>query len=673
MDWLCEIQYLKGVGPKRAELYRKLEIETVYDLLHTAPRTYLNLTRPLPIADCPLNEPCAVVAVVAKKSPAQRVRGGMTLYKIRVTDGSSDMTVTYFNSQYAADKLKEGEQYLFFGKMTGNLLRREMGSPLAEPLEAAGGLYPIYGLTAGLTNRIVQSHVKNALEQALPSLEDPLPERMRTEYQLCHLTYALQNLHFPAGEQELEIARARLAFEELLLFQLGMAKLSEDREEPSGIRPENRDLGAFYAALPFALTGAQRRVIEEIAGDLGSGKRMNRLVQGDVGSGKTMVAAAAAVMLCQNGWQAALMAPTEILAEQHFRSLAPLFEQLGMRAGLLTGSMKKREKDEIKRALAAGEMAFVVGTHALIVEDVAFAKIGLVITDEQHRFGVKQRSRLGSGGEEPPHTLVMSATPIPRTLALMLYGDLDVSVIDELPGGRKAIETYLIDAGKRERAYGFIRRYLDEGRQAYLVCPLVEEGETGLVSVEEYYREAVKGPFAGYRVGLLHGKLPAKEKDRVMRAFSGGELDVLIATTVIEVGVDVPNAVVMLIENAERFGLSQLHQLRGRIGRGEYQSFCILVSDHRAPETRERLKFLCKSTDGFQIAEFDLQQRGPGDFFGSRQSGALRFKVADVFSNMEMLRQAREACQGLLREDPELEGYPLLRRLMERFFNGFVG
>lgn len=668
-DWFCHIQYLKGVGPKRGEAYRKLGVETVYDLLHTYPRTYLDLTNPLPIADCPFDQPCAVVATVVEKLPPQRVSGGLTLYKIKVTDGADILLITYFNSKFSAEQLMLGEPYVFFGKVSGNFLRREMKSPLAERVDRTQRWLPVYSLTAGLSNRMVQANVKTALETFSHSFTEVLPDWMRAKFELCHLSYALQNIHFPQSEENLEIARTRLAFEELFLFQMGLALLSAKKEQNTSLVAADTDLTRFYQALPFDLTPAQRRVIGEALEDMKSGKRMNRLIQGDVGSGKTLAAAGIGVVACQNGWQVALMVPTEILAEQHFHSLSPLMEKLGIPLGLLTGSMGKQEKDRVKEALAQGDLSFVIGTHALIQEDVEFAKIGLVITDEQHRFGVRQRAMLGKGKGEAPHTLVMSATPIPRTLALMLYGDLDVSIIDQLPVGRKAIQTYLIDSGKRQRAYGFIQRQLDQGRQAYLVCPLIEEGEEGeLHAAQAYYDQVRSQAFVRYRVGLLHGKLPATEKDQVMRAFARGELDLLVATTVIEVGVDVPNATVMLIENAERFGLSQLHQLRGRIGRGEYQSTCILVSDNRTPETRERLKFLCGTCDGFRIAEYDLRQRGPGDFFGSRQHGALRFKIADVFSNMKLLEQAKEGCVLLLSQDPQLREHPKLAELVKKMF-----
>lgn len=639
-------------------------------MLYYFPRSYIDVTSPAPIASVPLDTPCAIVATVIAKSAEQRIRKGMSLYKIKVTDYATEMTITFFNTKYLVEKLQIGKQYLFYGKVTGNFLKREMSSPMCEDISSSEHMLPVYPLTEGLTGNILKNNVREVLSQIDDSFADPLPDSLRTQYGLCHLRFALESIHFPKSDYDLSVARRRLIFDELLSLQLGLVQLKRRARKQTRIHMEPVDLSGFYQSLPFSPTGAQTRAIEEVAHDMTGKVPMNRLVQGDVGSGKTLVAAAACLIACKNGWQSALMAPTEILAEQHYRSLSSLLEGTGVRIGLLTGSLSATEKREVTRQITEGELDLVIGTHALIQDKVQFSTLGLVVTDEQHRFGVEQRSMLASKGENP-HMLVMSATPIPRTLALIIYGDLDVSIIDELPPGRQVIHTYAIDSAKRMRAFGFVKKHIDEGRQAYIVCPLVEQGESDLKSAIQYERLLRERYFPQYRVGLLHGKMKAAEKDKVMRAFQHGEIDILVSTTVIEVGVDVPNAVIMLIENAERFGLSQLHQLRGRVGRGEYQSYCILVSDAQNQEARDRLGVMCQTTDGFAIAEFDLKQRGPGDFFGHKQHGLPELKIANMMNDVALIHLTKSVSEELLAEDPDFTApeHKGLREMTERLFS----
>ncbi len=665
-----EIRYVKGVGEARMKLYRRLGVETVGDLLYHLPREYVDLTAPRTILEAPLGEPAAIRAIVASKSREQRIRRGLSVFKVTAVDDVSSLTITFFNAKYTVDGLRENQEYIFYGKMEGTLLRREMKAPAVYPGQA-GGLVPVYPLTAGLTSRGIAANVDAALKE-LGELPDSLPAGLRRKYNLCTLDFALRNIHRPHTRKEAEIARRRLIFEELLCLGMGFARLKEGRQQLTARPMSPQDMGPFWAALPFEPTGAQRRAAEEAMADLCASRPMNRLVQGDVGSGKTLVAAACCYFAFLNGRQSALMAPTEILAEQHLRSLKPLLEPLGMRAELLTGALTAREKREVKGRLASGETHLAIGTHALLTGDSLFRDLGLCVTDEQHRFGVAQRMALGQKGESPS-TLVMSATPIPRTLALIIYGDLDLSVIDQLPVGRQKIETYLIDGGKRDRAFGYVRQHLDRGLQGYVVCPLVEEdpegGADGRKAAVAYAAQLAEGPFRGYRLGLLHGRMKPAEKEAAMRAFASGETQLLVATTVVEVGIDVPNAVMMVVENAERFGLSQLHQLRGRVGRGREKSTCILISDAKAPDTLQRLKYLCASGDGFQIAEYDLKLRGPGDFFGMRQHGLPQMKIADLSQDSQTLYETQEAARELLAQDPELSGCPGLARRIARMMS----
>lgn len=649
-----KIQSLRGVGEKRAKLFTRLGAPTVGALLRLFPRAYEDLSHPFPILSAPLNEPCAVRAVVLERPKETRIRSGMTIYTVRVTDGESNLLLTFFNNPYITNLLKENEEYIFYGKINANFLKREMSAPEFTKAEFCPLVQPIYRQTQGLSNKMIQRAVQNALELLPEPMRDPIPETIRTQYKLCTLDFALKNIHFPDSMEQMQIARKRLIFEELLLLQLGLLRLKSRSRAVSSLQLPADYSPEFYPLLPFQPTGAQLRAVHEAMGDMMSGFPMNRLIQGDVGSGKTAVAAALCFCAVKCGLQAALMAPTEILAQQHYSSLSKLLSPAGMQVALLTGSMPASKKKEILNALQSGEIQLIIGTHALLSEGVSFARLGLVITDEQHRFGVAQRAALASKGNHP-HLLVMSATPIPRTLALMIYGDLDISVLDELPPGRQKIDTYAITSEKRPRAFRFIKKHIDAGRQCYMICPMIEEAQNDLASVTEYAERVRTEWLPDCTVGVLHGKMKAKEKEAVMSEFAQGKISILISTTVVEVGVDVPNAVIMLIENAERYGLSQLHQLRGRVGRGKDKSTCILVSDAQNEEALTRIRTMCATGDGFRIAEQDLKLRGPGDFFGHRQHGLPDLKIADMLHDMDILVQAQEAARGILLKDYELE------------------
>ena len=640
------VMYLKGVGPKRAELFEKLGIKTVRDLIYHLPRSYTDYSSPVPILSTEIGEVNVVEAEVVKKSRPAMIRKGMTLYKLLVTDGTDDMSVVIFNSQYMFDSLKEGEKYLLCGKITADGKRREMSSPNILSSAAEDKIRPIYPLTAGLTQSAVTNAVKNALGYALPADLEILPPDILKKTGLMSEIDALKLIHFPKSLKDADPARRRLAFDELLILRLGMTELRERTRKLSTFSMPKADMSGFINSLPFRLTGAQGRAIAECLEDMKMPTPMNRLILGDVGSGKTAVAAACCYNAAKNGAQAVMMAPTEILAAQHFESLKGFLEPSGVKVGLLTGSLTKKQKAEIYSAAASGALDVIVGTHAVFQEGIEYSRLGLVITDEQHRFGVAQRSALAKKGENP-HRLVMSATPIPRTLALMIYGELDISVLDELPAGRKRIETYAVTGKLRSRAFAFVKKELDRGGQAYIVCPAIEEGAANMKNVSEYAEEIASGEFKGYRIGVLHGQMPAAKKDAVMKQFKDHGLDILVCTTVIEVGVDVPNATVMVIENADRYGLSQLHQLRGRVGRGERQSYCILITDNLSDESRKRMKVLSSTPDGFEISEADLELRGPGDFFGSAQHGLPPLKIADLASDGELIKLAQKTADSL--------------------------
>ena len=670
LELQTDIRYLKGVGESRAALYQKLGIETVEDLLYHIPRRYIDLTRPTPLAAAVPGQKCAVRALLAAKGREQRIRRGLSLFKLTAVDGPVTLHITFFNAKYTVEALREGEEYIFYGTVTGGFYSRQMDSPQVFHPEEAGTLLPVYSLTQGLSNKMVSRQVTEALNR-VEQLPDPLEgSGLPQQYGLLSYSQALHAVHFPPDWQAIETGRNRMVFDELLCLSLCFARMREGRHRLHVPPMRMQPLTEYYRALPYELTGAQQRAIAEAMSDMCSGTPMNRLVQGDVGSGKTAVAAALCYFAHRNGAQSTLMAPTEILAQQHYNSLAPLLGSLGMQVALLTGSLSPKKKETLKAALAAGEIDLCIGTHALLTNDTAFANLGLVVTDEQHRFGVQQRAALRQKGRDA-HVLVMSATPIPRTLAMIVYGDLEISVIDELPAGRRPIRTYLIDSTIRQRAFGYIKKHLDEGYQAYFVCPAVqsEDEDTAAASLKsavEYAEELAHGAFGDYRVGLLHGKMRPAQKEKVMAEFAAGEIQLLVATTVVEVGVDVPNAVIMMVENAERFGLSQLHQLRGRVGRGQVQSHCILLSDTENPDTLERLRVLCGTNDGFKIAEEDLKQRGPGDFFGERQHGLPEMKIADLAADSRLLQKAREAADALTERDPTLHTLPALARRVER-------
>lgn len=647
-----DIRFLKGVGEKRAELLRKKGIDTVGALLRFYPRAYLDWQNITPISECHEGENVCVRAEITSPVKTANIRRGMTLYKFSAADDSGVIEVTLFNQKYLAENLREGRSYLFYGKLGYGITLRQMSSPEIMPAEYMG-IEPVYAASEGLSSKTIEKIMKNALVYT-DSMQDAIPDGIRKKNGLCDFKTALKSIHFPLERQALESAKRRLVFEELFVLQTGLLFLKRRRRALAGCTVKENLLDEFKKTLSFKLTGAQERVINECLTDMMSPRPMNRLIQGDVGSGKTAVAAALMYISAGNGFQSALMAPTELLAEQHFKTLCKITENSGIKCALLTGSLTKKQKDEVKAGLKSGEIKVAVGTHALLTDDVEFESLGLVVTDEQHRFGVGQRGRLSSKGNNP-HTLVMSATPIPRTLGLIIYGDLDISIIDEYPAGRQKIATYCVDSSYNARVYNYIKKFIAEGRQAYIVCPLVDENEAlGIKSASEYYEELSENQFKGYTVGLLHGKMKPKDKESVMRRFAAGEIQLLISTTVIEVGIDVPNAALMVIENAERFGLSQLHQLRGRIGRGEYSSACILISDVKSGDTKRRLDVIKNNTDGFKIADEDLKLRGPGDFLGSRQHGLPDMKIADIFADRETLHSAGKEAEELLRRDPML-------------------
>lgn len=647
-----DIRFLKGVGEKRAELLRKKGIDTVGALLRFYPRAYLDWQNITPISECHEGENVCVRAEITSPVKTANIRRGMTLYKFSAADDSGVIEVTLFNRKYLAENLREGRSYLFYGKLGYGITLRQMSSPEIMPAEYMG-IEPVYAASEGLSSKTIEKIMKNALVYT-DSMQDAIPDGIRQKNGLCDFKTALKSIHFPLERQALESAKRRLVFEELFVLQTGLLFLKRRRRALAGCTVKENLLDEFKKTLSFKLTGAQERVINECLSDMMSPRPMNRLIQGDVGSGKTAVAAALMYISAGNGFQSALMAPTELLAEQHFKTLCKITENSGIKCALLTGSLTKKQKDEVKAGLKSGEIKVAVGTHALLTDDVEFENLGLVVTDEQHRFGVGQRGRLSSKGNNP-HTLVMSATPIPRTLGLIIYGDLDISIIDEYPAGRQKVATYCVDSSYNARVYNYIKKFIAEGRQAYIVCPLVDENEAlGIKSASEYYEELSENQFKGYTVGLLHGKMKPKDKESVMRRFAAGEIQLLISTTVIEVGIDVPNAALMVIENAERFGLSQLHQLRGRIGRGEYSSACILISDVKSGDTKRRLDVIKNNTDGFKIADEDLKLRGPGDFLGSRQHGLPDMKIADIFADRETLHSAGKEAEELLRRDPML-------------------
>jgi len=667
------ITILRGVGPAKAKQFEQLNIRTLEDLICHFPRAYEDRTRLLCIAQLEVDKPACFRAMVMNTPRTHHVRQGLDLTKVQLADYSGRLNVTFFNNKYAAENLQYGKEYIFYGTVTGDYSGYSMTNPVYENLDSAPvttrRVLPVYPLTAGLTN----AAMLKAVRQALAICDVPqeiLPESVRREFGILPAERAYYAIHEPGSMEEAELAKKRLIFEEFFVFSAGLALMRASRARKQTEPFTNCGLEEFYAALPFTLTGAQNRAIGEISEDLCRGTPMNRLVQGDVGSGKTMVAAAAAFLAVRNDCQAALMAPTEILAEQHYASLSKLLTPLGIRVGLLTGSLTPKQKAQVRTAIEAGETDLVVGTHALVADATVFSKLGLVIADEQHRFGVAQRAKLTAKGQDP-HLLVMSATPIPRTLALLMYGDLEVSILDEMPPGREPVDTFLVGESYRARINAFIRKQVAEGHQCYVVCPAVEEnGELDIKAATLWAETLQKTVFPELKIQLLHGQMKAAEKEAAMASFARGEADVLVATTVIEVGVDVPNATLMVVEDADRFGLSQLHQLRGRVGRGGAKSYCILTTHNQNTETLQRLKALCKTTDGFKIAEEDLRLRGPGDFFGSRQSGLPVFRVASLSCDLQTLKQAQQASADWIDREgmaDTLEGRALRRRIGELF------
>ena len=660
-----DIRYLKGVGEKTARLYNKLGIFTVDDLIRHYPRKYLDYSNTVSVKDAPPDTPVFIKATMITPVKESMIRKGLTLYKCNFSDGETVIRVTIFNNKYLAKALRTFDDYILYGKVEKTFTSASMSSPQIERADKAE-VHPVYPTTEKLSVKAISNSVRNALA-LVGKIPETLSDDILKKYDLVSLDFATRQIHFPTDEKNVEPARHRLIFDELLTLQLGLLKLKEKDVKGNSCKIKKDFTNEFYSLLPFTPTGAQQRAVADCIEDMQSDRMMNRLIQGDVGSGKTAVAGAVIYTVIKNGAQAALMAPTEILATQHFESFKKLFASTDVRVALLTGSVKAGEKKEIKRALCNGEIDLIVGTHALIQNDVEFENLGLVCTDEQHRFGVQQRANLAMKGDNP-HLMVMSATPIPRTLGLIIYGDLDISLLDELPPGRQEIRTDVVTSAYHKRIYKFIRDAVDRGEQAYIVCSLVDEGESDLISAKEYADNLAKNEFVGYSVGLLHGKMKPAEKDKVMQSFADGETQILVSTTVVEVGVDVPNATVMLIENADRFGLSQLHQLRGRVGRGKNKSYCILVSDNKSDSSRERLQVMKHTSNGFDIADYDLKSRGPGDFFGKRQHGLPDLKIADMLEDTETLRQCRECALKMLESDPRLDGYP---ELCERINNMF--
>ena len=665
------IDKLNGIGKKKAELFNKLGIYSIGDLLSFYPKGYEDWSSTVKIESLQDGMNVCIKAVLGAQIKDGVLPGGRIISKGMVYDDTGTLQLVFFNNRYISAMIHAGEEYYFYGRVTGGIGGWQMISPTFSPVGEGSKIHPIYKQTAGLNSKIIANAVKQALSYLPEKVNDPLPESVRSTFALCDLKYAIQNIHFPNNSESLASARKRLVTEELLVLNLGMRSLKEHSRGESEVDITKSYFDEFKELLPFTMTNAQSRVVGECISDLTKGtKPMNRLVQGDVGSGKTAVAAAVCHTVIRNGFQAAFMAPTDILARQHYKTFTELFKGTDIKTALLTGSMKESEKKAVRAELENGDISFVVGTHALITEKTNFYNLGIAVTDEQHRFGVSQRAKLLSKGSNP-HLLVMSATPIPRTLGLVIFGDLDISIIDELPPSRKPVKTYAISTLKRKNCYGFIKNEIAQGRQAYIVCPLVEEGELeNVASAEEYAAELMLNDFSNISVGIVHGHMKPAEKDEVMKKFADNEISLLVATTVIEVGVDVPNATVMTIENAERFGLSQLHQLRGRVGRGKYDSYCFLISNNRNPETMQRLKVMCSTNDGFKIADEDLKLRGPGDFFGERQHGLPQMAIAD-FADTKSLELSQKMADFIIFNYKNLyhDDLRLLRAEVDRLFS----
>ncbi len=679
MQLTSPVTEIKNIGGEREKLLASLNIHTVEDLVEYFPRDYDDRSEVTQISNLKTGEISTFTAKIASDAQVMRIKK-LTIAKILLTDGTGNIEAVWYNQPYMKNSLKPGQLYMFTGKITEKYNRLQVDSPEFEPLKpngepiSGGRIVPVYTTTKKLSQKILRQLIKSVLDEAAPHLTEFIPEKIRRQYKLCHRSFAINNIHFPQNDESFFMARNRLVFEELFLLQTKLLQLKGTvQAKPVSVITDNLDHEPVLKQLGFPLTGAQKRVIKEICNDFSGGVVMNRLIQGDVGCGKTAVAMIAAYIAVNNGYQTALMAPTDVLATQHYQSFSQIFDGLGIKCALLTSSLKKREKQAVYDALENGGADIVLGTHALIQDTVHFKRLGLVITDEQHRFGVRQRSVLTEKGDNP-HALVMTATPIPRTLALILYGDLDISVIDELPPGREHIDTFAVPASYHSRIYGFIRREIEKGRQAYIICPMIEENEKlQLKAVTEYAQELQSGEFSDLKVDLLHGKMKADEKQQIMTAFAEGKTHILVSTTVIEVGINVPNATIMLIENAERFGLSALHQLRGRVGRGKEKSYCILVSEAKNKVALERLKIMCSTNDGFVISEKDLSLRGPGDFFGTRQHGLPEMKIANLYRDINILKLVQQASIELYKNDPELlseENTPLKQKIADIFDSG---
>ena len=662
------IKYLKGVGEKRAKMLEKLDIFTVGDLLRHYPRSYRKWSDYVEISEANIGDTCCIKAIAGKTPTGVKIRQGMTIFKTDATDGKNVIRITVFNNKYMAQSIEQGKEYYFYGKISGNLYSKEMTVSEIADVQKTSSVSPIYPLTQGINSKYLSKLILTALNMNNSILTEVIPLEIRESLCLMEINKAVKQIHFPDSEDLLSEARRRLVFEELFILQVGLMKLKGHGKAETSIVLKGDFTSEFYSTLPFTPTNAQIKAISECVTQMQSGYLMNRLLQGDVGSGKTAVAAALIYNTIKSGYQAAFMVPTEILASQHYKNICTFFEKFNFNVALLTGAATAKEKKIIKEKLKSGEIDIIIGTHALIQPDVEFNNIGLVITDEQHLFGVRQRNALLNKGNLP-HTLVMSATPIPRTLALMIFGDLDISVLDELPPGRQPIETYCIDTQKRERAYNYIKKHLDMGLQGYIVCPIVEEGsDESLIAAKKYAEDLAENQFSAYSVGLLHGKMKPKEKDAVMADFVSGKIQLLVSTTVIEVGVDVPNAVIMVVENSERFGLSQLHQLRGRIGRGKHRSTCILISDATNDTALKRMNIMKNTCDGFKIADEDLLLRGPGDFFGDKQHGLPELRIA-MLTDTFTLKEANMFALKVLGDDPELINNQNLKQAIEKLFN----
>ena len=656
IDLNKDVKFVKNVGPNRVKLLNKLNIFTLKDLITYFPRNHEDRSIPKKISDCSDGEEALIKGIAVTKVTETKTRK-LSIYKLLIRDESESCTITWFNQKYIKDLFKVGHVYNFYGKIETKLGRYEMRSPVFDEdgfSKNTGKIVPIYPLVAGISQNVIRKIIENGTEEVKGKLEENIPDYILKRYNLIGINEAIKNIHFPDNNNDFIKARQRLVFEELLGFQLALLHIKEcNLQEEKGIE-FNREvkMSDVINELPFKLTKAQLRVLEEIDRNRESSKPMNRLLQGDVGSGKTIVSIISAYKAVKSGYQVAIMAPTAILADQHFKNFQNILNKFNIKCELLVSAISKKKKQDILDRLADGEIEILIGTHALIEENVIFKKLGLVVTDEQHRFGVKQRATLNSKGRNPD-VIVMSATPIPRTLALILYGDLDISIIDELPPNRKKIDTFAITKELEDRLNGFIKKQIDEGRQAYIVCPLVEENEEmDLKSVAELTAKYKNETFSNYRVEYLHGKMKPKEKDEIMAKFKNGEIDILISTTVIEVGVDVPNANIMVVENAERFGLAQLHQLRGRVGRGEFKSYCVLKYEGKGKTVRERMKVMCETNDGFIISEKDLELRGSGDFFGTAQHGLPELKIANLFEDMKALKEVQKLANEIIAKDP---------------------